>query len=120
MILLRKDIQPVGSGQFYTTIGKHNKHTIGARTGIEGHNLIHTIAQSICTHYSSLSGRLDIFWGSVTLKQRSEIWVAKSKVQKNIVTQKENNNFFAPCFLLSIFWTLFFRDTNRPMFSKQE
>ena len=40
------------------------------------------VTQSICIHYSSLSGRPDIFLGSGTLKKRSKIWVAKSRVQK--------------------------------------
>ena len=41
-----------------------------------------SILQSICTHYSTLSGRPDIFLGSGTFKKRSKIWVAKSRVQK--------------------------------------
>ena len=42
----------------------------------------YTVAQSICTHYSSLSGQPDIFLGSGTLKKGSKMWVAKSRVQK--------------------------------------
>jgi hypothetical protein len=45
----------------------------------------HPIAQSICTHYSSFSGRPDIFLGSGTLKNRSKIWAAKSRMQQNRV-----------------------------------
>ena len=44
-----------------------------------------SFAQSICTHYSSLSGWSDIFLGSGTLKNRSKIWIAKGRVQKNRV-----------------------------------
>ena len=54
--------------------------------------IIHAVAQSICNHYSSLSGRPDIFLGSETLKKTgSKIWGAKSRVQKNrvIIIQKE-------------------------------
>ena len=48
-------------------------------------------AQSICTHYFSLSGPPDIFLGSGTLRKRSKIWVAKSRVQKTRISviQKE-------------------------------
>ena len=46
------------------------------------HDKFFPLAPSICTNYSSLSGRPDIFWGSGTLKKRSKIWVAKSRVQK--------------------------------------
>jgi hypothetical protein len=47
------------------------------------------IAQSICTHYSKLSGRPDIFLGSGTLKKSGP---KKSRVPKNrvILIQKEN------------------------------
>ena len=52
-------------------------------------NLI--IAESICTHYSNLSGRPDIFLGSGTSGKSGTLLFAKSKVQKNrvIVIQKE-------------------------------
>ena len=37
--------------------------------------MVKTVAQSICTHYSSLSGGPDIFLGSGTEKKiRSKIW----------------------------------------------
>ena len=51
-------------------------------------NTLNTVAQSICTHYSSLSGRPDIFLGSGTGKKSGP---KKSRVQKNqvIVIQKE-------------------------------
>ena len=50
--------------------------------------LFYTFAQSICTHYFSLSGRPDIFLGSGTGKKSGP---KKSRVQKNrvIVIQKE-------------------------------
>ena len=77
--------------------------------------------QSICTYYSSLSGRPDIFLGSGTLK-KGPIWVAKKegcKKEGHCYSKREearllllflNNNdpgFFAPCFLQPIFWTFF-------------
>jgi hypothetical protein len=52
---------------------------------ISGINNVKTnkpIAQSICTHYSNLSGRPDIFLGSGTLKKSGP---QKSRVQKNRV-----------------------------------
>ena len=78
-----------------------------------------SLTQSICAHYSSLSGRPDIFLGSGTLKKRFKTWVAKTRVQKNrvIVIQKEKRPgchfsfwitmtlVFAPWFLHPIFWT---------------
>ena len=73
---------------------------------------IHKIAESICTHYSNLSGRPDIFLGSWTFKKSGTQLFAKSRVQKNrvIVIQNEKRPgclfsfcitliwFFAPCF----------------------
>ena len=92
-------------------------------------------AKSICTHYFSLSGPPDIFLGSGTLRKRSKIWVAKSRVQKTRISviQKEKKQpglfsfwitmtqFFCTLFFEthSLYQT-FFRVTNRPMFSKQE
>ena len=50
-----------------------------------------TIAESICTQYSKLSGQLDNFLGSGTFKKLGTLLIAKSRVQKNrvIVIQKE-------------------------------
>ena len=49
------------------------------------------VAESICTHYSNLSGRPDILLGSGTFKKLGTLLFAKSRVQKNrvIVNQKE-------------------------------
>ena len=51
------------------------------------------LAQSICTHYSDLSGRPDIFLGSGTLKKSGPKYGSeKSRVQKKssvIVIKKE-------------------------------
>jgi hypothetical protein len=43
-----------------------------AKSGIQGllYKLSNINAQSICTHYSSLSGQPDIFLGSGTLKKK--------------------------------------------------
>ena len=70
----------------------------------------HTIAQSICTHYSKLSGRPDIFLGSGTLKKSGP---KKSRVPKNrvIVIQKENRQpglFSFGITMTLIFCTLIF------------
>ena len=95
---------------------------------------IHTIAESICTHYSNLSGRPDIFLGSGTFKKSGTLLFAKSRVQKNrvIVIQKEKRPGCIFSFWIDItlvFCTLlfsksrvpdFFKVTNRPWFSKQE
>ena len=44
---------------------------------------LNVLAQSICTHYSNLSGRPDIFLGSGTLKKSSPKYgPEKSRVQK--------------------------------------
>ena len=58
------------------------------RAGLDG---VSTVAQSICTHYSNLSGRPDIFLVSGTFKKLGTLLFAKSRVQKNRVTviQKE-------------------------------
>ena len=61
---------------------------------------LNIVAQSICTHYSSLSGRSDVFLGSGTLKKWSKIWVAKSRVQKG---EEEP-------------WPLLFLNNNDPVF----
>ena len=92
--------------------------------------ILHTtaVAQSICTHYSKLSGQPYIFLGSGTLKKSGP---KKSRMPKNrvIVIQKENRQpglFSFGITMTLIFCTLFFLDliflrvTNRPMFSKQE
>ena len=39
-----------------------------------------TIAKSICTHYSKISGRPDIFLGSGTFKKLGTLLFEKSKV----------------------------------------
>ena len=54
-------------------------------------NLGSTDAESICTHYSNLSGRPEIFLGFGTFKKSGTLLFAKSRVQKNrvIVIQKE-------------------------------
>ena len=90
------------------------------------------LAQSICTHYSCFEnmGRF------VTLKKiKSKIWTWKKQGEKNrvIVIQKEKKAecffffwikitlFFVTCFFqVHILDLIFFRVTNRPMFSKQE
>ena len=90
--------------------------------------LCYIVVESICTHYSKLSGRPDIFLGSGTLKKSGP---KKSRVPKNrvILIQKENRQLGLFSFEITmtlIFCTLllldliFFRVTNRPMFSKQE
>ena len=43
---------------------------------------INAIAESICTHYSNLSGRPDILLGSGTFKISGTLLFAKSRVQK--------------------------------------
>ena len=48
--------------------------------------MCYTVAQSICTHYSSLSGRPDIFLGSTTQKNQVQNIDLKNRV---IVIQKE-------------------------------
>ena len=60
----------------------------------------HRFAQSICTYYSSVSGRPDIFLGYGTLKKNQNMG-CKNRVQKTraIVIQKEKR----PCCLFS-FW----------------
>ena len=87
-----------------------------------------TIAQSICTHYSNLSGRPDIFLGSGTLKKIRSTKKQGAKKQGHCFSKREeegwpllflNNN--DPVFCTLLFLDLiFFRVTNRPMFSKQE
>ena len=69
---------------------------------------MYTVAQSIGTHYSSLSGRPDIFLGSGTFKKSGTLLFEKSRVQKNrvIVILKEKR----PGCLFS-FWI-----TNDPVF----
>ena len=69
------------------------------------------VAQSICTHYSSLSGQPDIFLGAGTLKKQG------AKKQGHCCQKREeaawpflflNNNdpvFLHPAFFRSIFWT---------------
>ena len=54
-------------------------------------HFFYIFAESICTHYSNLSGRPDIFLGSGTFKKSGTLLFAKSRVQKNrvIVIQKE-------------------------------
>ena len=95
-----------------------------------------TVAKSICTHYSNLSGRPDIFLGSETLKKKLGpkygVQKAGCKKQGHCYSKREeaaaffsflNNNDPVFCTLLfasHIFDLIFFRVTNRPMFSKQE
>ena len=93
------------------------------------------VAESICTHYSNLSGRPDIFLGSGNFKKSGTLLFAKSKVQKNRVTvfQKEKRPgclisfwitmtlvFLHPVFFKKQGSWFFFRVTNWPWFSKQE
>ena len=73
---------------------------------------LYSLAQSICTHYSKLSGRPDIFLGSGTLKK---LGPKKSRVPKNrfIVIQKENRQtglFSFGITMTLIFCTLLFLD----------
>ena len=77
-----------------------------------------TVAHSICTHYSCFE---NMGWFVTLKKIRSKIWTWKKQVAKNrvIVIQKEKRQpglfsfwitmilFYAPCFLHSIFCTLF-------------
>ena len=55
--------------------------------------LFRTFAESICTHYSDLSGRPDIYLGSGTFKKSGTLLFAKSRVQKSrvIVIQKRRD-----------------------------
>ena len=93
-----------------------------------------SLTQSICAHYSSLSGRPDIFLGSRTLKNKFQNMGCKKQGAKNrvIVTQKEKRqpglfSFWITMtlvFCTQLFATHIldpcFRVTNRPIFSKQE
>jgi hypothetical protein len=93
-------------------------------------NTIVRVAESICTHYSKLSGQPDIFLGSGTLKKLGTLLFAKSRVQKkqgHCYSKREetrlpllflNNNDLG--FLKKAGCLIFFRVTNRPWFSKQE
>ena len=96
---------------------------------------VNTAAESICTHYSNLSGWPDIFLGSETLKKQGPkygVQKAGCKKQGHCYSKREeaaalfsflNNNDPVFCTLLfasHIFDLIFFRVTNRPMFSKQE
>ena len=55
------------------------------------------VAESICTYYSNLSGRPDIFLGSATFKKSGTLLFAESRVQKNrvIVIKKEETRLTA-------------------------
>ena len=98
-------------------------------------HMLNTVANSICKHYSNLSGRPDIFLWSWTLKKQGPKYgVQKTgcKKQGHCYSKREEaaglfsfwiimTLFFEPCYLHPIFLTwFFFRVTNRPMFSKQE
>ena len=76
----------------------------------------------LCTHYSNLSGRPDIFLGSGTLKKQGPkygVQKAGCKKQGHCYSKREEaaalfsfwiimTLFFAPCFLHPIFLTWFF------------
>ena len=95
-----------------------------------------TFTQSICTHFSNLSGQPDIFLESGTFKKSGTLLFSKSRVQKNgvIVIQKEKRPGCLFSFWITmtlVFCTLpaffkkpgarfFCRVTNRPWFSKLE
>ena len=65
-----------------------------------------SIAQSICTHYSILSGRPDIFLGSGTfLRKVQNMGCKKPGLFSFWITM---TLFFTSCFLQPIFWTWFF------------
>ena len=68
-----------------------------------------SIAQSLCTHYSSLSGRPDIFLGSGTLKnqvQNMDLKKARSKKQGHCYSKREEATLL-----------LFVLNNNNPAFS---
>ena len=86
-----------------------------------------SIAQSLCTHYSSLSGRPDISLGSGTLKKSGPKYEPeKSREQKTgtLLFKKEeaawpllflnqNDPVFSPCFIqVHVLDLIFFRATN--------
>ena len=79
------------------------------------------IAESICTQYSNLSGRPDIFLGSGTFKKLGTLLFAKSRVQKNrvIVIQRENRPGCLFSFWITmtlVFYTLLFSKSWVPDF----
>ena len=92
-----------------------------------------TIAQSICNHYSSLSGQPDIFLGSGTLKKGPIYGLQKSRAQKTGPLLKKIEKrpgcllsfwvtmtlFFASCFLQCIFWTFFSESQTDPCFQNK-
>jgi len=77
----------------------------------------YSIAESICTHYSNLSGRPDIFLGSWTFKKSGTLLFAKSRVQKNrvVVFQKEKR----PVCLFSFWITMTLVFLHPVIFKKQ-
>ena len=59
--------------------------------------LHHVIAESICTHYSNLSGRPDIFLGSGTLKKQGPkygVQKAGCKKQGHCYSKREEGSCF--------------------------
>ena len=66
----------------------------------------------IFTHYSILLGLPDIFLGSGTLNKSPKYGLFPFWITLTL--------FFCTLLLQPIFWTFFYRVTNRPMFSKQE
>ena len=80
-----------------------------------------SIAESICTYCSNLSGRPDIFLGSETFKKPGTLLFAKSRVQKNrvIVIQKEKRPgclFSFEITMALVFCTLLFSKSRVPNF----
>ena len=71
-------------------------------------NPIVRVAESICTHYSKLSGQPDIFLGSGTLKKLGTLLFAKSRVQKNRVNVIQKEKRSGCLFSFWITMTLFF------------
>ena len=65
----------------------------------------HTVAQSICTHYSSLSGRPDIFLGPGTLKKVQNMSCKKQGAKKQDHCYSKREEAACGCRLTGHMWS---------------
>ena len=85
--------------------------------------VIQAIAESICTHYSNLSGRPDIFLGSGTLNIRDPAFCKKQGAKKQGHCYSKRGETRLPLLFLNnndlVFCTLLFSKSRVPDFQEQ-